>query len=538
MKYLLIGISFLLVAFGQPAWVKAFGVLAAGCGYALFWRAMLLFPTPRERFFLSMGWFTCVQGVQLSWLVTFDYMGPLILVLYLFLILGMGAQFGLLSFLVMSPFSWSRALAIAGCWTIMEWLRLFFSCGFTWSHAGLALAASSHSLQFAAVWGIFGLSFWVILVNVSALHALQSRSIKSASVWALLALCPYVYGFVQKIWVERNVSPAGTMRVALIQTGLFPEQKDFFPVAPEAYIPPLDQWERIFNVLDKDQKVDLILLPEAALPLGAHRAVYDYLDVKNYFQEGDLPPLESPYALYAKGWKVSNVFMMQALANHFQAHVITGLDDVDIYQKYNAAFHFHPNNLPYERYEKRVLLPIAEYLPLRPTHALARFVARQFGIVSSFHPGKEAKIFQATFPVGISICLEETFSNLTRELRKKGAKVLVNVTNDVWFPRSKLPEQHFEHGRLRAAENGICLLRACNTGVTGGIDCFGNPLQILPISGKDASILYLTLPVRFFPTLYTWWGDEAILGISAIAILFHFLKARKSCCKCTTPLTF
>jgi apolipoprotein N-acyltransferase len=318
------------------------------------------------------------------------------------------------------------------------------------------------------------------------------------------------------------------LRVALVQTGLFPEQKDFDKNAAAAYIPPLDQWSRILHVLDENSPVDLIVFPEAALPLGAHGAGYSLESVKEFFDENDFPPLRAPYAHCDwRGWKVSNAFLVQTLANQFKSHIILGLDDADRDGKYNAAFHFFPNDVPYERYEKRVLAPIAEYMPFRQWGRFARFAAEQFGIYSSFNPGTKAKIFKAPVPVGISICLEETFSNLTRELRVKGAELFVNLTNDSWFPRSKLPRQHLDHGRVRAAENGVFILRSCNTGVTGAIDCFGQPLAQLPVSEEKASSLYLTLPIRSYSTLYTWWGDSAILGISAAGLLLHFAVRKK-----------
>jgi apolipoprotein N-acyltransferase len=129
------------------------------------------------------------------------------------------------------------------------------------------------------------------------------------------------------------------------------------------------------------------------------------------------------------------------------------------------------------------------------------------------------KIFDAAVPIGVSICIEETFSNLIRELRQNGAELFVNVSNDVWFPGSKLPHQHFDHGRLRAAENGVCVLRACVSGVTCAIDCFGKPIAQLPISESRAEGLYLTVPISSYPTLFTFWGDWAILGFSLFAIV-------------------
>lgn len=529
MNLFLIGFSFLITAFAQPAWVRGLGPLCAAFGFALFWKGMISYERPRDRFLLSLLWFASIQAVQLSWMTSVKYMGSLMLLVYLFLILGLGVQFAILSFFFKeNRLDWRSCLAISGCWVIFEWLRLFFLCGFTWNPVGLSLADSSYSLQLASLFGIFGLSFWVIFVNLAAFKALVEKSSRQATIWACLAFLPYLFGLVHQNFVERMIPPGKSLNVALIQTGLFPEQKDRLDEDPTAYIAPVAQWERILNVLDTEKQLDLIVLPEAALPLGAHRAGYKLAAIQKYFPKECLPALERPFAIFDKDeWRVSNVFLAQALANKFHAHVIVGLDDADFTGKYNAAFHFHPENPLYERYEKRVLVPMGEYVPLRDWKFFSEFAARQFGIYSSFDAGVEAKIFNAGCPIGVSICLEETFSGLTRDLRLKGAELFVNLTNDVWFPGSKLPQQHFDHGRVRAAENGVSILRSCNTGITGWVDCFGRSMAQLPTSEKEASALYLKVPTRSYSTLYSWWGDQAILGISGLSFVAYFLFRKK-----------
>ncbi len=528
MNWLLVFISFLIVAFGQPAWVRGLGPLSASFGFALFWFAMLRFPTPRSRFLLSLLWFSSVQSIQLSWMATLDYMGPLIILVYLFLILGMGAQFALLSLFFKRPLTLYNTLAIAGSWTLLEWIRLYFLCGFTWNPVGLSLADSPYSLQFASLFGIFGLSFWVILSNLAALLALQHKTTKKIALWASLTFFPYLFGLAHQVLIEKLVPISNQIKIALVQTALAPEQKDRTAGLLDRFIPPLDQWDRVAPLLDPKEKVDLIVFPEAALPYGAHDAHYELRSLQNYFALDEMAPLRRPYAIFNRGlWKGSNAFLLQSLANQHNAHVIAGLDDSDFNRRYNAAFHFQPNNLPYERYEKRILAPVAEYVPLPNWRRFARFIATQFGIYSSFDPGVEAKVFKAQVPIGISICLEETFSGLTRELRLKGAELFVNLTNDAWFPRSKLPQQHFHHGRVRAIENGVPLIRACNTGITCAIDSFGRPIAELPPSESKAGVLYFTLPIRSYATLYTFWGDGAILLISALSFLLIFLKTEE-----------
>ncbi len=522
MRYALIAFSFLITAFGQPAWICSFGSLAAAFGYALFWMGLLYFNKMSHRFICASIWYAAVQGVQLSWLSTPDYMGPLIIPFYLFLITMMGLQFGIISSFIQKNISWHKCLAIAGGWVICEEMRLFFLCGCTWNPVGLALASSSYSVQLASVWGVFGLSFWVILVN---LLFLQKKFIS----WGLMALFPYLFGLVHQTVIEKVVPISKTLHVALVQTDLFPEEKEFYSQSPTAYVHPLDQWEKTLNALSKNtqDRIDLIVFPEAAFPLGAHSASYELSSIKMLLDEKFFPPLKRPYAIFYHGsWKVSNAFIAQALANQTKAHVIVGLDDSDFSGKYNAAFHFHPNGEKKpKRYEKQILAPIGEYIPLEGVKWFSEFVGKQFGIYSSFQHGKEGKIFDAEVPIGISICLEETFPNLIRSLRLKGAEVLVSVSNDAYFPNTKLGEQHLDHGRLRAIENGVCLLRSCNGGLTGAIDCFGKPIEILQTQKTDA--LFLKIPLRSYKTLYTYWGDSAILGLSLLFVFSFLLLPKK-----------
>ena len=84
--------SFFLVAFGQPAWVPGLGMLASSGGYALFWIAMFQFPGRLQRFLFAILWYVGVEAVHLSWMTSMQYMGPLILVVYLLLLIGLGVK--------------------------------------------------------------------------------------------------------------------------------------------------------------------------------------------------------------------------------------------------------------------------------------------------------------------------------------------------------------------------------------------------------------------------------------------------------------
>jgi apolipoprotein N-acyltransferase len=528
-----------IVAFGQPAWSPSLSLFSAVLGFALFWVSIAQCSS-RQKIFISGGWFACIQLVHLSWMTSIEFQGVYILFVYGILCLLLGVQFSLLTFFLRDVRSLTPLgiLAAAALWTGMEWSRLKVLCGFTWNPVGLSLTASVPTLQFAAVWGVYGLSFWVILVNLAAVKlffATREKKKTCALIWMGLALVPVLFGTWHLSRAPQNEGKR--ISAALVQTGLLPSQKVPLPGRHDEFISPLNQWIEILRLLKSNNQShwDLVVLPEAVVPYPATDAVYLYAAVlKCVAQElGDeavlhQPPLLFPYAELRelrgeKVWCVTNAFWGQLISNHFYSEVIAGLDhrEPSLGKNYNAAFHFFPFQREISRYDKRVLLPLAEYLPF---HFLKKWT-QNYGIVEFFTPGSEAAVTGSCVPLSISVCYEETFAALMREGRKKGAELFVNVTNDSYYPYSRLPKQHFDHARLRAVENGIPLMRSCNTGLTVAVDRFGQVVAQLGEGGKKSEwikgVLDLSLKVENHWTLYSYWGDLGIL-VLCVGILIGF----------------
>ncbi len=502
--------SFLIVAFGQPAWLSGWlAPLAATCGYALFWKHY------QGRFWIGTLWFAGVQLVQLSWMTSIEFQGIYILFFYAGLSFWLGCQFGLITFLIKGRMTPSRMLALASLWTLIEWGRTQILCGFSFNPAGLALAAFLPSMQCASVFGIWGLSFWVIFTNLICLEAIRFFR-KRCLILAGAALLPYLLGGLSLVSSKQEVDKK--ISVALMQTGMLPSEKAPLKGMLDSFVSPYDQWQNMIRYLKQQDTAhwDLIVLPESVVPFPAHRAAYRADVVKKILHDEGI---EAPELDERSGTeRVSNIFWMQALARHFQSDLIAGLDVEDEQggNNYAAACHVSFRTDLVNQYEKRVLVPLAEYLPFS---FLTPFVAA-YGIKDFFTPGAEAKIFHGPVPLSVSICYEETFPHLIREGRLKGASLFVNLTNDNWYPDSILPKQHFDLGRLRAIENGVPLLRACNSGITSVVDRFG---RVTALFEKKAGVLSAAVDVCHHKTLYTLWGDTGIVVLCLI-FLTHFLR--------------
>ncbi len=537
LKIIFYALSFAIVAFSQPAWISFLGFLAAFLGYLLFWLSIYDIKSNVKKTALSFIWFFFVQSIQLSWLTSTKYQGELIFVVYIFLMSWFAIEFALISYIALKDeiISYFKIFFIASLWCIFEWSKLFVMCGFSFNQVGLAYANNHFSLQMAAIFGIYGLSFYVIFINLIGLKAITQRSIKAYILWIVLAIFPYFYGyFHEKIYENRFVN-SPNLNVCLVQTSLLPEQKNLTKNYFDHFVSPILQWERIINLINQTthHKIDLIVFPEAAVSYGANDHFYPFESVKNLIIKKfgqdvlyKLPTLKQPYAInYDNIWYVSNSYFAKALSNIFESEIAIGLDDYDpkLDRSYNAAFYFHHNlELP-KRYEKQILVPIGEYIPFS---FLADMALKKYGIGSSFAKGKESKIFSEKNGYSFSICYEETFPNIMRKARLKGANCFINLTNDAYFYKSKLYRQHFEHAKIRSVENGVPLIRACNTGVTAGIDSFGRVIDAI-YSEDEAKALLVKVPQFSYRTLYSLWGDYLILGISVLSILIFYIKSKR-----------
>lgn len=475
----------------------------------------------RAQALLALLWFGSLTLCQLWWLTAGDYQGTYIWFAWVGLGVVMGGQFSALTWVVKRS---SHALFLpAACWLVMEWSRLLLFSGYTWNPVGLSLTGQLLPRQMASLMGVYGLSFWVILTNTLAFSFLrQPHLLKRALLFSLAALFPYLFGFFHLLYHEQKMErePPATLRALLLQPALLPDQKvQLHPGAPPP-LPPIKMWEELLKEVERyrNSSIDLLLLPEYSFPYSSDLLLYEGRAAERLFSSALGVTLSSRWGHY------SSLDLAQALAKGFDTPCILGLDHRDGEEVYNAALLFSPEGGGVQKfYGKRVLLPFAEYLP----GEWARWLARRYGIVSFFTQGKGSVLMEGKgWKAAPSICYEEMFPHLMRENRLLGASLLLNLTNDGWYPNSRLPLEHFVHGRIRSVECGYPLLRACNTGITAAVDSLGRTVAMLGSTSKKdqfrSGALLVELPLYDYQTLYSLIGDGPLFGLSLLILLFHW----------------
>mgnify|MGYP001235329314 CR=1 FL=1 len=166
-------VSMLLCALAQPhrGWLLC--TLVSFAGFGLFFYATR-FTRGKARFLLALSWFFCVQVALLFWLATPMYQGLYVYGLLTLLSTLLGLQFAFFTMWVPTgrPVGILEGLMLSSVWTLLEWVRLFFLCGFVWNPLGLTLTATPYLAQLASIWGVYGLSFIVMCCNLSLYRCL------------------------------------------------------------------------------------------------------------------------------------------------------------------------------------------------------------------------------------------------------------------------------------------------------------------------------------------------------------------------------
>lgn len=154
--------------------------------------------------------------------------------------------------------------------------------------------------------------------------------------------------------------------------------------------------------------------------------------------------------------------------------------DSDLYG-YNSAFHMSADGQVLGRFDKNLLVPLGEEIPLVDpawaqglvpgmAHNLRGDGPARF-LVTPGPPGSKA----SPVSLGPLICYEDVFAWFARAVAAQpgGVEAFVNLTNDTWFGPTSEPSGHLALAQYRVVEHRIPMIRAVNSGPSSLIDRSG-----------------------------------------------------------------
>ncbi len=363
-------------------------------------------------------------------------------------------------------------------WVSLEYIRGFLFSGFPWGLLGYSQYLTLPLVQMADITGVYGISFLIVLVNAAGYRLLEAcvdrnwRPIRKEVLAAgLLLVISSGYGFWRLSGMSLEDKEGTPVRIALLQGN----------------IPQDVKWEPPFQEETMGIYTDLSLRAQGTLP---NLIIWPETATPFFFQDS------FPYR--------SRIL---ELAQKLRTFLLFGSPGYDRKGRemhyYNSAFLISPEGNIAGRYDKIHLVPFGEYAPLAGVLGFTRDI---IGAMGDFQSGEEVRnlaITQGKF--GVLICYEAIFPELTRQFVDRGARFLVNITNDAWFGRSAAPYQHIAMAALRAVENRVPIARSANTGVSGFIHPSGRILQASDIFTK--AIVSSTIYLKKSWSFYTEFGD-------------------------------
>ena len=373
-------------------------------------------------------------------------------------------------------------------WICLEYCKSQFFTGFPWENLGYSQYLNLYLIQFADILGVFGLSFLIILVNVSLFEIINKRSKREYIIAAAVVLTlssVYIYGIFRVNNIDDLLQNPSTpsIEVSLIQGNIDQSIKWNENFQKET----LNIYEDI-SIKNIPAIGGLIVWPETAVPF-------------NFQDENDLRRQIINLSIKTKSDLIFGSISYSPRKNY-----------VDFY---NSAYFLSPEGEVKGKYDKVHLVPYGEYVPLRNIFPFIKGLTAGIGDFSTgdgYFP-----LSAAGRKIGVLICYEGILPFAARIYKKESAEILVNITNDAWFGSTSAPYQHLSMTIFRAVETRLYLVRAANTGISAIVDPRGQIVSQTNIFQKDS----LKGKVKFLkiPTFYAKYGDILVVICFMLSIL-------------------
>ncbi|MGV0025419.1 apolipoprotein N-acyltransferase [Phormidesmis priestleyi] len=399
-----------------------------------------------------------------------------------------------------------RVLVGTALWCGLETIRLmgpldWTSLSYTQSpynlailHLGQISGAMTVTAAIVAVNGLIA-EAWIarrdkgIRLFGGAISSSYPQAISSSYPQAI-ALCLILhligFGLYSRPLVE---VPEASLKVGIIQGNVPTRIKLFADGLRRA----LDGYSAGYQTL-ADQGVDVVLMPEGALP----------------FQWQGLN-------------RTQNAVYQAILEKQVPAWLGTFVPQGERYTQ--SLLTIAPNGETLSRYNKVKLVPLGEYTPFQ--EVLGGLFSRLSPIRADMLPGLMNQRFETPFGrAAVGICYDSAFPELFRAQVADGAQFILTASNLDPYSTT-LMEQHQAQDLMRAIETDRWSVRATNTGYSSIIDPHG---RVQWRSQPNQYELHAgTIYRRQTQTLYVRWGNwitPLLLGMGAIGLAIHWKKER------------
>jgi apolipoprotein N-acyltransferase len=384
--------------------------------------------------------------------------------------------------LLRSPVTPGRALAalvvVPSYWLLVEWIRSWQALGGPWALLGASQWQHPAVLALASVGGVWLVSFVLVAANVGAVILITAgsvaiRALGAAATAVAVAAGPLAFALTPP------VHPTGYVTVALVQPGT------------EQHPSPLGTASQRLTAGLAPRHPGLIVWGESSVgyDLRFHHGLLDQL---------------------------------RRLSAADGAQILVDQDSYTPVGKAKSAVLIAAGGIM-ATYTKTRLVPFGEYIPFRQQLGWLTRISK--AAQSNMIPGNGARVMTATLPggrpltLGVLICFEAAFPDMSRVDTLHGAQVLIYQTSDSTFQGSWALAQHASLSAVRAAETGRPAVQAALTGVSAAFDAQGRLVTWVGASRRGVYFARIGLVPRSYLTLFDRIGDTVPWAAIAICVL-------------------
>ncbi len=435
-------------------------------------------------------------------------------------------------------------------WIAYEYLRTQGFLGYSFGILGYSLAFHPLLIQTADIFGVWILSIFVtfpsfvgaylvlharrVTISISEKkHTFKGRIARAVyAIFSCIRTKPYlkyalvsyaflsafilVYGYIAQRPFTMQKDSIPTVKIALLQ-----HSKDPWQGGINSYSESLKRLTKLtHDVMNTHEKPDLVVWSETAF-------VPSIIYHKKYRQNTRYVRLiEKLFALFESYPKTEFIIGNgeRLGPREKQARNL----ETEEASTYNAA-HLFQGSTRKGVYYKNHLVPFTEYFPYK------KIFPRFYNVLleSDVHfwlQGKELSLLEGKHAsYATPICFEDGFGLQNAQFVKKGAQIIVNISNDAWSHVETNAMQHLQLSILRAVENKRSVVRSTNAGMTAAIDPNGHIISML----DSFTVASITEDISIYDTkitLYTRFGDWfalLMLLFSSLSILYALLLCMK-----------
>lgn len=328
-------------------------------------------------------------------------------------------------------------------------------------------------MQLATLSSVTAVTLAVMLVNVSLFNLIRRTGVLSA----LLFVGVIIFGIHWIVNTSKyGASPASPpFRITIVQGALKNETLSGFRInessRAEAY--------KVYTALTRVARTsdpDMVIWPESSVPTDITPTAID-------------PRLLTSLAP-----------VKQAIVGGYFRNTLG---------YYNAAFLWKNNTLS-TAYVKRITVPTAE---------------------KQFARGNRQRPIQTTIGmIGVNICFEAAFPEISRQAVQDGADILVVITNDSWAGHTNLERWHLRASQFRAIETRRYVIHASQYGVSAVISDMGKILSRAEFGQRTLveGGVFANSSITPFVKWGNWIGLSSLIAVIAWVLLAIALGTQRN----------